>query len=44
MSLRTTWYNFPAVYVAIKFVKFEGKNRGEEEMTPVTTACPEAGK
>ena len=22
----------------------EGKNRGEEGTTPVTTACPEAGK
>ena len=22
----------------------EGKNRGEEWTTPVTTACPEAGK
>ena len=24
--------------------KIEGKNRGEEGMTPVTTACAEAGK
>ena len=24
--------------------KTEGKNRGEEGTTPVTTACPEAGK
>ena len=25
-------------------IKIEGKNRGEEGATPVTTACPEAGK
>ena len=25
-------------------IKFEGKNRGGEGTTPVTTACPEAGK
>ena len=25
-------------------IKIEGKNRGEEGTTPVTTACPEAGK
>ena len=25
-------------------IKVEGKNRGGEGMTPVTTACPEAGK
>ena len=26
-------------------IKIEDKNRGEKErMTPVTTACPEAGK
>ena len=25
-------------------MKSEGKNRGEEETTPVTTACPEAEK
>ena len=25
-------------------IKIEGKNRGGEGMTPVTTACPEAGK
>ena len=24
--------------------KIEGKNRGEEGTTPVTTPCPEAGK
>ena len=24
--------------------KIEGKNRGKEGTTPVTTACPEAGK
>ena len=25
-------------------MKIEGNNRGEEGTTPVTTACPEAGK
>ena len=25
-------------------IKIEGKNRGGKETTPVTTACPEAGK
>ena len=28
----------------MRAIKIEGKNRGEEGTTPVTTACPEAGK
>ena len=29
---------------AVGLLKIEGKNRGEEGTTPVTTACPEAEK
>ena len=29
---------------SVRAIKIEGKNRGEKGTTPVTTACPEAGK
>ena len=32
------------IAVTLCAIKNEGKNRGEEGTTPVTTACPEAGK